>query len=221
MTSASAPAGTAPRNIGRVAATCTNDTTRGDGSRLVISQPEAALDIQPPILEITVTVQRTVNAACRNGLHADVAGSGVAVFMGRPVSLCARQLRDRGERGERRRRGIQACRAALSWKHCWTRKPFICGGRNYQRAQDAGRNCCGLRRHAPACVLIEPIEDMIGIILILDNQRLLTLQSADCCYRHEAVRPGTSAQARCPNVNLAHSFGFGERSQSSRSSSET
>ena len=89
MTSASAPAGTAPRNIGSVEATCTNDTTRGDGSRLVISQLEAALDIQPPILEITVTVQRTLNAACRNGLHADVAGSGFAVLgsplMGRPI----------------------------------------------------------------------------------------------------------------------------------------
>jgi hypothetical protein len=56
----------------------------GDGSRLVISQPDAALDIQPPILEITVTVQRTVNAVCRNGFHADVAGSGFAV-LGSPL----------------------------------------------------------------------------------------------------------------------------------------
>jgi hypothetical protein len=69
MTSASAPAGTAPRNIGRVDATCTIETMKGAGLRLVISQPDAALEIQPPMLEITVAIQRTVNARCRKGLH--------------------------------------------------------------------------------------------------------------------------------------------------------
>src|SRR5215472_1878174 len=106
ITSASAPAGIAARNIGRVDAICTSDTTRGDGLRLVMSQPEAALDIQPPMLEITVTVQRTVNAGYRNGLHADVAAAAASVLrspllMGRPVSFSeprAGQLRDRAER---------------------------------------------------------------------------------------------------------------------------
>src|SRR5271168_3187121 len=61
MMSASAPAGTANRNIGRVVATCTSDTTSGSASRLVISHPDAALYIQPPTFETTVAVQTTAN----------------------------------------------------------------------------------------------------------------------------------------------------------------
>jgi hypothetical protein len=44
--STSAPAGIANRNIGRLFATCTIETMSGWGSRLVMSQPEATLDIQ-------------------------------------------------------------------------------------------------------------------------------------------------------------------------------
>ena len=61
--SASAPAGNANRNIGRVVATCTIDTMNGSGLRLVISQPDAALYIQPPMFETTVAVHSTVNVA--------------------------------------------------------------------------------------------------------------------------------------------------------------
>jgi hypothetical protein len=50
------------------------ETTSGSGSRLVISQPEAALYIQLPTFATTVAVQSTVNAACRNGLHGEVTG---------------------------------------------------------------------------------------------------------------------------------------------------
>ena len=44
--SASAPAGSANTHIGKLAATCTSATSKGEGSRLVISQPDAALYIQ-------------------------------------------------------------------------------------------------------------------------------------------------------------------------------
>src|SRR5271156_4077304 len=43
-------------------------------SRLVISQPEATLYIQPPTFETTVAIQITVNALWRNGFPAWVAG---------------------------------------------------------------------------------------------------------------------------------------------------
>src|SRR5262249_16159644 len=69
--SASAPAGIATRNIGSVVATCTSDTMNGSGLRLVISQPEAALNIQAPMLAMTVAVQMTANDGCRNGLKGE------------------------------------------------------------------------------------------------------------------------------------------------------
>ena len=58
--SAKAPAGSANRNIGSVDAACTMVTRRGLGLRPVISQPEAALYIQLPVLATTVALQRTV-----------------------------------------------------------------------------------------------------------------------------------------------------------------
>jgi hypothetical protein len=61
--SASAPAGTANRNMGKVVATCTIETISGFASRLVISHPDAALYIHPPTFETTVAVQTTVNVA--------------------------------------------------------------------------------------------------------------------------------------------------------------
>src|SRR5580704_10479574 len=69
--SASAPAGTANRNIGSVVAACTRETARGSGLRLVMSQPEAALYIQVPILATTVAVHSTANVRWRNGAQAD------------------------------------------------------------------------------------------------------------------------------------------------------
>ena len=63
MMSASAPAGRANRNIGKVVATCTIDTMNGSGLRLVISQPAAALYIQLPMFATTVAVHSTVNVA--------------------------------------------------------------------------------------------------------------------------------------------------------------
>src|SRR5262245_15644728 len=76
--SASAPAGTANRNIGSVVATWTMETTSGSGLRLVISQPDAALYIQVPTLATTVATHSTVYAECRNGLHGEVVGSADA-----------------------------------------------------------------------------------------------------------------------------------------------
>ena len=71
--SVSAPAGIANRKIGRVVATCTSETTSGDESRLVISQPAAAAYIHPPMFEIRVAVQMTANTRCPKGDHGDAA----------------------------------------------------------------------------------------------------------------------------------------------------
>ena len=65
--SASAPAGMANTQMGKEPAACTSATTKGPGLRPVISQPEAALYIQPPTLETTVAIQITAKARCRNG----------------------------------------------------------------------------------------------------------------------------------------------------------
>ena len=69
--SASAPAGNANRNTGSVVAVCTNATTKGSGLRLVISQPDAALYIQPPTLETRVAVQITAKTGWRNAAAND------------------------------------------------------------------------------------------------------------------------------------------------------
>ena len=58
--SASAPAGSANRNIGKLVATCTMETMTGSGLRLVINQPEAALYIHDPMVETTVAIHTTV-----------------------------------------------------------------------------------------------------------------------------------------------------------------
>ena len=62
--SASAPAGTANRNIGRAFAAWTSDTVKGLASRLVINQLEAALYIQPPTFETTVATHSIVKTRC-------------------------------------------------------------------------------------------------------------------------------------------------------------
>ena len=54
-----APAGRANRNIGRLVATCTSDTSSGSVVRFVMSHAAAALYIQPPTLATTVAVQMT------------------------------------------------------------------------------------------------------------------------------------------------------------------
>ena len=59
--SLSAPAGIASRKIGRLIATWTIDTMRGLESSLVMSQPEAAVDIHPPMSDTTVPIQMIVN----------------------------------------------------------------------------------------------------------------------------------------------------------------
>ena len=57
-------------------AACTSETISGSGLRLVISQPDAALYIQPPTLDTSVAVQITANAGWRNGAAKDVAFAG-------------------------------------------------------------------------------------------------------------------------------------------------
>src|SRR3984957_15909993 len=64
----------ANRNIGRLLATCTSETVSGSGSRLVMSQPEATLYIQPPTFDTTVAPQMTAKILWRNGAHTGAEG---------------------------------------------------------------------------------------------------------------------------------------------------
>src|SRR5579863_1876669 len=74
--SASAPAGNARTNIGRLLMTCTRDTASGSGLRLVMSQPEAAEDTHPPTLETMVAAQMTRKVGWRKGLQEDMRAAG-------------------------------------------------------------------------------------------------------------------------------------------------
>ena len=55
--SASAPAGMAKKNMGKLAATCTRETIKGDESSVVMSHADVELYIQPPIFDTRVAVQ--------------------------------------------------------------------------------------------------------------------------------------------------------------------
>jgi len=83
--SASAPAGSANRKIGKVVAAWTIETMSGSGLRSVMSQPDAALYIQPPILEMTVAPHTTEKLAWRNGLQGELvlplAGVGFVLLL--------------------------------------------------------------------------------------------------------------------------------------------
>jgi hypothetical protein len=70
-------------NIGKVVATWTIETMNGSGLRSVISQPDAALYIQPPMFETTVAVQITAKTECRNGLQ----GEGVLAEVDNSLAL--------------------------------------------------------------------------------------------------------------------------------------
>ncbi len=59
--SASAPAGKANRNTGRVVAVCTRATQVGEPDRLVINQPAPTSCIHVPTLDSTVASHNTVN----------------------------------------------------------------------------------------------------------------------------------------------------------------
>src|ERR1700732_4928073 len=48
----------------------------GSASRLVISQPEATLYIQPPTFDTTVAVQISANVRWRNGAHTEAVARG-------------------------------------------------------------------------------------------------------------------------------------------------
>jgi hypothetical protein len=53
-------------------------TMKGLESRLVMSHPEAAEDIHPPMFETTVAIQMTVNVLWRNGPQGDEVGRKTA-----------------------------------------------------------------------------------------------------------------------------------------------
>jgi len=88
--SASAPAGTANRNIGRLLATWTRETVSGSGLRLVISHPEAALYIQVRIFATTVAVHTTVKVVWRKAIQGEARSSPAAAagLLSERVMLC-------------------------------------------------------------------------------------------------------------------------------------
>jgi hypothetical protein len=57
--------------MGALLATCTMATMKGLESRVVMSHPEAAEDIQPPMFDTTVPIQMTVNVRWRKGAQAE------------------------------------------------------------------------------------------------------------------------------------------------------
>src|SRR6266550_6778472 len=69
--SASAPAGRASRNSGRVVAACTSETMSGDGASNVINHAAAESCIHVPMLETTSAIHSARNSGRRNGLHAE------------------------------------------------------------------------------------------------------------------------------------------------------
>src|SRR5271166_2386461 len=81
-TSVSAPAGIVSRNIGAMVETCTADTIRGFGLRLVISQLEAVSNIAAPTADTELAIRMTVKATLANTPQRDgwdVEGPGVEV----------------------------------------------------------------------------------------------------------------------------------------------
>ena len=64
--SASAPAGSVNRNIGRLLATCTIETARGSALRFVISHAEAVSDIAMPVRANVLAIQITAKGAWPN-----------------------------------------------------------------------------------------------------------------------------------------------------------
>ncbi len=79
--SAAAPAGSARRKAGAVAAPWTSATIRGSGVRVVISQPAPTVFIQVPILEITVAAQSTAKARDRNGSQGEAPSVPTAIVI--------------------------------------------------------------------------------------------------------------------------------------------
>jgi hypothetical protein len=66
--SARAPAGNASRNIYKLVITCKSDTTKGDGTSDVISQPEPAVCMDAPMSDANIVIHRNLYIVFFNGL---------------------------------------------------------------------------------------------------------------------------------------------------------
>src|SRR5690606_7836048 len=75
--SASAPAGRASANIGKVVAACTSATISGSGDSEVISQPAPTSCIQVPTLDTMVAIQSARNVELASGPLDAVLGTAV------------------------------------------------------------------------------------------------------------------------------------------------
>ncbi len=88
--SASAPAGSANRNIGSAVAAPTSDTQIGDGSSVVINQAVPTLAIQAPTFATNVAVHTVRKAGTASGLHADGGALAWCVSATRSLSCLRR-----------------------------------------------------------------------------------------------------------------------------------
>jgi len=142
MMSASAPPGSASRNIGSAVAACTRDTINGSGSSVTISQPAPTSCIQVPIFDATVAIHNMRNSGCVNGDQAegDEGGGG-----GGEDSVMAMRHRIPGSTQGRHDTRAAACLTAQARPHRRTRL------RDRLRAGapggTPGPSACG--RHAP------------------------------------------------------------------------
>src|SRR4051794_39226782 len=77
-TSATAPAGSESRNIGRLVAACTSATRAGDGLSVVIIHDAPTFWNQVPMFDATLAIHSQRKIVCRNGLQVE-RGSGVGI----------------------------------------------------------------------------------------------------------------------------------------------
>ncbi len=83
--SASAPAGSASRNVGTIVAACTRLTLSASGESEVISQPAPVFCIQVPSAVTTLAHQSMRKTRWRSGTRA--AGLNMAAMLARPPGL--------------------------------------------------------------------------------------------------------------------------------------
>src|SRR5947209_12131509 len=80
-TSATAPAGSDNRNIGRLVAAWTRATSVGEGVSVVISHDAPTFWNQVPTLEATLAIHSQRNTAWRSGLQVERAGTGISAVV--------------------------------------------------------------------------------------------------------------------------------------------
>src|SRR6202023_988136 len=100
ITSASAPAGSASKNDGRLVAACTSATSVVDVVNDVIIQEAPTFCSQVPTLDATVAIHSQRKRRCRSGLHAESGAAGAPALGPAPASAPAAAPAPAGAAGE-------------------------------------------------------------------------------------------------------------------------